>query len=69
MKNYLTILGKKAKKASTKSVISKKKNKVLQDYCKSIFNNKLNIIRENKKDLKIAKNKKLKNLKIQSIKY
>ena len=60
MKYYLIKLGKQAKKASIKSVTSKKKNKVLQDYCNLIFNNQLNIIRENKKDLTKAKKKKLK---------
>ena len=58
MKNYLIKLGIKAKKASVKSVKSKKKDKVLQDYYNLIFDNQLNIIRENKKDLKKAKNKK-----------
>ena len=60
MKNYLIQLGIQAKKASIESVESKKKDKVLQDYCNLIFNNQLNIIKENKKDLKLAKNKKLK---------
>jgi glutamate-5-semialdehyde dehydrogenase len=60
MKDYLIKLGKQAKKASIKSVTSKKKDKVLQDYCNLIFNNQLNIVRENKKDLRQAKNKKLK---------
>ena len=60
MNNYLIKLGIKAKKASVKSVKSKKKDKVLQDYYNLIFDNQLNIIRENKKDLKKAKNKKLK---------
>mgnify|MGYP001439800197 CR=1 FL=1 len=59
MKDYLIKIGKQAKKASNKSVTSKKKDKVLQDYCKLIFNNQLNIIRENKKDLRQAKSKKL----------
>ena len=60
MKNYLIKLGKQAKKASIKSVSSKKKDKVLKDYCNLIFDNQLNIIRENKKDLRQAKNRKLK---------
>ena len=60
MKDYLIKLGKQAKKASFKSVTSKKKDKVLQDYCNLIFNNQSNIIRENKKDLRQAKIKKLK---------
>jgi len=60
MKDYLIKLGKQAKKASIKSVKSKKKDKVLQDYCNLIFDNELNIIRENKKDLTKAKKRKLK---------
>ena len=60
MKYYLIKLGKQAKNASIKSVASKKKDKVLHDYCNLIFNNQLNIIRENKKDLKQAKRGKLK---------
>ena len=60
MKDYLVKLGKQAKKASNTSIVSKKKNKVLQDYYNLILSNQLNIIRENKKDLKQAKKKKLK---------
>ena len=60
MKNYLIKLGKQAKKASIKSVTSKKKDKVLQDYYNLIFKNQSSIIEENKKDIKQAKNKRLK---------
>jgi len=60
MKDYLVKLGKQAKKASNTSIVSKKKNKILQDYYNLILSNQLNIIRENKKDLKQAKKKKLK---------
>ena len=60
MKDYLIKLGKQAKTASVKAVTSRKKNKVLKDYCILIFNNQLNIIRENEKDLKHAKKKKIK---------
>ena len=60
MKDYLFKLGKKAKEVSKKSITSKKKDKVLKDYCNLILNNQWNIIKENKKDLKDAKNKKLK---------
>ena len=60
MKDYLLRLGKQAKKASINTIKSKKKDKVLQDYCNLIFNYQLNIIRENKKDLRLAKNKRLK---------
>ena len=60
MKNYLFKLGIQAKKASNKTIKSKKKDQVLKDYCNLILNNKLNIILENKRDLKKAKDKKLK---------
>ncbi len=60
MKNYLSKIGKKAKKASTKIISSNKKDKVLKDYCKLLLKNQSRIILENKKDIKIAKNKKLK---------
>ena len=60
MKYYLFKLGKKAKKASIKTIRSKKKDRVLHDYCDLIFDNQLGIIRENKKDLKKAKKKRLK---------
>ena len=60
MKDYLIKLGKRAKKSFVKSVATKKKDKVLKDYCILIFNNQLNIIKENKKDLKNAKKKKIK---------
>ena len=62
MKDYLIKLGKREKEASIESVTSKKKDKVLQDYCNLIFINQSNIVRENKKDLRQAKSKKLKNL-------
>ena len=60
MKRYLFKLGKNAKKASTETVKSKKKNQVLKDYCNLLLRNKLKIISENRKDLKKARDKKLK---------
>ena len=60
MKNYLFKLGGKAKKASIEIVKSKKKDKVLRDYCNLILKNHLKIISENKKDLEKAKKQKLK---------
>ena len=60
MKNYLFKLGKKGKKASIEIVKTKKKNKVLSDYCNLILKNQLKIISENKKDLEKAKKQKLK---------
>ena len=60
MKNYLFKLGGKAKKASIEIIKSKKKDKVLIDYCNLILKNHLKIISENKKDLEKAKKQKLK---------
>jgi glutamate-5-semialdehyde dehydrogenase len=60
MKENLIELGKQAKKAFDAPVTSKIKDKVLQDYSNLIFKNQLRIIRENKKDLKTAKKKRLK---------
>ena len=60
MKENLIKLGKQAKKAFDTPVTSKIKDKVLQDYSNLIFKNQLKIIRENKKDLKTAKKKKIK---------
>ena len=60
MKNILTI-GKKSKKAfeNLKKVNHKKINKTLDDYMKLILINKKKIIRENKKDIKNLKKKKI----------
>ncbi len=60
MKKYLFKLGKNAQKASNKVIESKIKDKVLKDYCNLIFKNQSRIILENKKDLKKAREKKLK---------
>ena len=60
MKDYLIKLGTQAKKASIKAVNSKKKNQVLKDYCNLLLKNQLKIISENRKDLKNARDKKLK---------
>jgi glutamate-5-semialdehyde dehydrogenase len=60
MKNYLFKLGKQAKKASIEALKLKKKNQVLKDYCNLLLKNRLKIISENRKDLKKAEDKKLK---------
>ena len=60
MKDYLIKLGAQAKKASIRAVNSKKKNQVLKDYCNLLLKNQLKIISENRKDLKKARDKKLK---------
>ena len=53
-------IGKKSKKAINFQINSKKKNKVLQDYCNLIKKNKKLIINQNKKDIYYAEKKGLK---------
>ena len=60
MKILLENIGKKSKKAFFQKLSSKKKDKVLRDYCYLINKNKKLIINENKKDIKIALKKKIK---------
>ena len=60
MKKKLINIGKKSKKAVNLRINSKKKNKVLQDYCILIKKNKKIIINENKKDIYDAKKRGLK---------
>ncbi len=60
MKNDLFKIGNKAKKAFETKLNSKIKNNVLTDFCKLIHRYNQLIIKENKKDLKIALNKKIK---------
>jgi len=60
VKKYLFRLGKQAVKAAIETINSKRKNKVLKDYCNLLKKYKIKIISENKKDLKLAKQKKLK---------
>ncbi len=59
MKNYLFKLGLNAKEAMVDNISSEKKNKVLKDYSDLIFKNQFRIITENKKDIKSAERKKL----------
>ena len=59
MKNLLVNIGKKSKKAFFHKFSSKKKDKVLKDYYQLINKNRKLIINENKKDIEIAKKKKL----------
>tara|TARA_Y100000741_G_scaffold67309_1_gene48654 strand:+ start:2285 stop:3535 length:1251 start_codon:yes stop_codon:yes gene_type:complete len=59
MKDLLIAIGKNAKKAFSKSISTKKKDKVLKDYQKIILINQSKIIKENKKDLYFATKKKL----------
>tara|TARA_B100000963_G_scaffold95115_1_gene81911 strand:- start:140 stop:316 length:177 start_codon:yes stop_codon:yes gene_type:complete len=58
MKKLLIKIGKKSRKAFFQKLSSKKKDKVLNDYCYLINKNKKLIINENRKDIKIAKKKK-----------
>ena len=52
MINHLLInIGKKSKIAFTKKLDSKKKDKVLKDFCQLIKQSKNLIIKENKKDI------------------
>ena len=61
MKNFMHSIGKKAIIASNKKIDSKLKNKVLFQYIKLIKKNKKIIIKQNNKDIKLAKQKKLRN--------
>ena len=54
MKNLLINIGKKSKKAFNNKLSSKKKDKVLKDYYHLIDKNRKLIIKENKKDIKNA---------------
>ena len=60
MKNLLLNIGKKSKKAFYKKLSSKKKDKVLYDYCRFINDYRKLIINENKKDIKNALKKNIK---------
>ena len=60
MKKELIDIGNKSKKAITSQLNSKKKNKVLKDYCDLIKKNKKFIINQNKKDIFNAQKKSLK---------
>ena len=60
-------MGKKSKKAFTQKLSPQKKDKVLKDYYHLIIKNKKLIIDQNKKDIKVAKKKKIKNNLIQRL--
>ncbi len=59
MKNLLINIGEKSKKAFTKKLSSKKKDKVLKDFHQLINKNRKLIINQNKKDIKNAHKKKI----------
>ncbi len=67
MKDLLINIGIKSKKAFTKNVSSKKKDKVLKDYCHLINKNRKLIINQNKKDIINANKKKIKSNLIQRL--
>ena len=67
MRNLLTNIGKKSKKAFLKKLSSNKKDKVLKDYYLLITKNKKLIINENKKDIKNAYKKKIKDNLVQRL--
>ena len=59
MKNYLNRIGINAVKAGLKIINKEKKNKILKDYVSLLTKYNDKILKENLKDLKIAKQKKL----------
>ncbi len=67
MKKLLFSIGEKSKKAFSDQISSKKKDKVLEDYCRLIKQYKKLIIIENKKDIKNAYNKGISNNLIQRL--
>ena len=56
----MNLIGIKARKASSKKISTKTKNKVLKDYAKLLDKEKNFILKENTKDVRFAKNKGLK---------
>ena len=60
MKNFLYRIGKKSRRAFSSQLDTKTKNKVLKDYLSLIDKNRKLILNENKKDISIAKRKKIK---------
>ena len=59
MKNYLNRIGINAVKAGLKIINKEKKNKILKDYVSLLTKYNDKILKENLKDLKIARQKKL----------
>ena len=60
MNKFMHLIGTRARKALEKKIDSKIKNKVLNDYALLLYRKKKLILIENKKDIKFAKNKKIK---------
>ena len=67
MKNLIINIGKKSKKVLKYQIDTKKKNKVLKEYCKLIKINKRNIIRQNQKDIINSKKRGLKTNQIERL--
>ena len=67
MRNLLINIGNNSKKAFSKKISSKKKDKVLKDYYQLINQNRKLIINQNKKDIKNAIKKKINNNLIQRL--
>jgi glutamate-5-semialdehyde dehydrogenase len=61
MSQYMNLIGQKARKACLKKINTKIKNKVLKRYALLLDKEKNSIIEANKKDIKLALKKKLKN--------
>ena len=59
MKNYLNRIGINAVKAGSKIINKDKKNKILKDYVRLLTKYSHKILKENLKDLKLARQKKL----------
>ena len=60
MRKKLNIIGQKSKKAFSLNIETKKKNKVLKDYCLLLNKKKKLIINQNKKDINNAQKKGIK---------
>ena len=60
MNRFMNLIGIKARKASETKINTKIKNKVLNDYALILDKEKQSILRQNKKDIKFAENKGLK---------
>ena len=60
MNRFMNLIGIKARKASETKINTKIKNKVLNDYALLLDKEKQSILRQNKKDIKFAENKGLK---------
>jgi len=60
MNKFMHLIGTRARKALEKKIDSKIKNKVLNDYALLLYRKKKLILIENKKDIKFAENKKIK---------